>query len=136
MSDPLLVQYKILSEQRLHFGRLFWNSIAFLFALVLGSIAVFKGTYLLPQGGGLLAIGGVIALMSFVAERLRRLELRYESILEAIEQALLKQGHEGIQIAPKSGERGARFVITMALFVLGIMTLGLGALELFGLMHL
>ncbi|MEM7661467.1 MAG: hypothetical protein AAF292_04400 [Pseudomonadota bacterium] len=121
MSDPILVQYKVLSEQRLHFGRLYWQSVAFLFALLIGFFAVSNNSAIIPLPIGLALAGAVTILMGFVADRLRRLEGQYEDCLEAIENSLKQQGHHNIQIAPKSGKRGARFVITLGLYALGAM---------------
>lgn len=133
MSEALLVQYRVLSDQRLHFGRLFWQSIAFLFLLLLASMVVFTRTHIVPLWCALIGLGVVTLLMGFVAERLRKLEGRYEDLLEAIELSLQAQGHDGIQIAPKSGRRGARFVITLGLLILGMGIILLGLLELFAI---
>ena len=132
MDDPLLVQYQILSDQRLHFGRLFWQSIAFLFLLLLACTAVFKGLEILPDWGVLWGFGAVTILMGFVAERLRRLESQYEDLLETIETSLQAKGHVDIQISPRSGKFGSRFVITLGLFVLGAGLILLGFLAFFG----
>ncbi|MAN73033.1 MAG: hypothetical protein CME84_02955 [Henriciella sp.] len=129
MTDPLLTQYHLLSDQRLHFGRLYWQSIAFLFALLIGIAAVSRGMSLIPYSVGLIGCGAITALMGFVADRVRRLEGRYEDLLEAIEIELRQQGHAGIQTAPKSGSLGARFVITMGLYALGAGIILLGVLE-------
>lgn len=121
MSDPLLVQYQVLANQRIHFGRLFWQSIAFLFALLLSVAAIIDNPDILTAPPSLIASGGVTILMAFVAERLRRLEVRYETLLAAIEDALRDNGNQHIQQSPKSGKFGARMVITLALFMLGIL---------------
>ncbi|MEO0398189.1 MAG: hypothetical protein AAF224_02065 [Pseudomonadota bacterium] len=132
MNDPLLVQYKVLSDQMLHFSRLYWQSIAFLFALVLGAVAVFRDMAIVPYAAAIFIFAAICGLMGFVVDRLRKLEKRYENALEAIETALRAKGHSDIQIAPKSGAFGARFVVTMGLFVLSAALFALGAFELFG----
>lgn len=132
MQDPLLVQYQVLSDQRLHFGRLYWQSIAFLFALLLGGIAILEDLSILPLSIGLMLTASLCGLMGFVAHRLKRLEQRYEAALEAIEVALQEKGHSDIQVAPKSGQYGARFAVTIGLFALSAVLYVLSALELFG----
>lgn len=129
MSEPLLVQYQVLSEQRLHFGRLYWQSVAFLFALLLGSLAILPGTHWVPLDLMGYALGGVTILMGFVVDRVRKLEGQYEDKLEAIEKALQSQGHVDIQIAPKSGKYGARFVVTLGLYLLGAAIILLAAVN-------
>ncbi len=126
MTSPLLVQYQVLSEQRLHFGRLYWQSVAFLFVLLLAAAAIFKNS-----AGGYapafwLSSGAAAVLMSFVTERVRRLEGQYEARLEAIETALRNGGEQGIQLAPKAGKFGARVLVTAGLLILGLGLLALG----------
>ncbi|MEM5515343.1 hypothetical protein WNY37_00160 [Henriciella sp. AS95] len=119
MVEPLLIQYQVLSEQRLHFGRLYWQSVAFLFALLLASLAILPGTNWVPLDLLGYALGGITILMGFVVDRVRKLEGQYEDRLEAIEKALQSKGHIDIQIAPKAGKYGARFVVTLGLYLLG-----------------
>ena len=131
MTDPVLVQYQVLSEQRLHFGRLYWQSIAFLFALLIGFAAVSNNLSIIPFPMGLMIAGTVTALMGFVADRLRKLETLYEERLETIERSLQERGSDVIQIAPRSGKYGARFVITIGLYVLGASITSLGLWRMF-----
>jgi|GEM_PF-3026725 len=136
MENALLVQYQVLSQQRLHFGRLYWQSVAFLFVLLFGIFAVFTRAHFLPVSISLFFMASITLLMGFVAERLRLLERRYEDALEAIERTLQESGTKGIQIAPKSGKRGARFVITLGLFALGGLISLTTILNLLGLVTL
>ena len=68
--------------------------------------------------------------MAFVAERLRRLEAHYETLLKAIEDALRDNGNDQIQQSPTSGASGAHVVITLSMFLLGLLTLGKASLSL------
>ena len=58
MSDPLLVQYEVLANQRIHFGKLFWQSIAFLFALLLSLAAIIDDLNMLSTPPVLVVGGG------------------------------------------------------------------------------
>ena len=130
MSDPLLVQYQVLTNQRIHFGKLYWQSIAFLFALLLSSAAIIDDPNMLNAPAALVPGGAVIILMAFVAERLRRLEAHYERLLTAIEDALRDNGNDQVQQSPKSGAFGARVLITLLLFLLGLLALGKASIAL------
>jgi hypothetical protein len=126
MTSPLLIQYQVLSEQRLHFGRLYWQSVAFLFALLLAAAAIFKNAAGGYSPAFWLSAGTAAVLMSFVTERVRRLEGQYEARLEAIETALRNGGEPSIQLAPKAGKFGARVMVTAGLFMLGLGFFALG----------
>jgi hypothetical protein len=126
MTSPLLIHYQVLSEQRLHFGRLYWQSVAFLFALLLAAAAIFKNAAGGYSPAFWLSAGTAAVLMSFVTERVRRLEGLYEARLEAIETALRNAGEPSIQLAPKAGKFGARVMVTAGLFMLGLGLLALG----------
>ncbi|GAB5510048.1 MAG: hypothetical protein Rhims3KO_14490 [Hyphomicrobiales bacterium] len=125
--DALLVHYQILSEQRIHFSKLYWQSIAFLFALLVAGLALLKDEQIIPIWLCLIMSGGITILMGFIADRLRQLEARYEDCLEAIELSLQANGHSNVQLAPRAGQRGARVIVTYGLYALG------AALVLFGL---
>ena len=130
MTNPLLIQYQVLSEQRLHFGRLYWQSVAFLFALLLAAAAIFKGASSEYPASFWLGSGAAAVLMSFVTERVRRLEGQYEEHLEAIETSLRNAGEQGIQLAPRAGKFGARVVVTAGLLILGLGLFALGLASL------
>lgn len=126
MSEPLLIQYRVLSDQRIHFSRLFWQSIAFLFALLLAGFGIFRDEQFAPIWLVLIASGGITTLMGFTVDRLRQLEAQYEGHLRAIELSLQKSGHSDIQLAPQSAPKGARFIITLGLYALGATLILLG----------
>ena len=126
MHDPLLAQYAVLSERGLHFGRLYWQSIAFHLAMLLGAVAVFDDLYGPAFGVALFLAGLATVLMAFVAWRVWITEKKYEALLGAIEEALRAQGVTSIQTSPPSDKRGARFVVTLALAVFGVALVAVG----------
>ena len=129
MHDPLLAQYAVLSERGLHFGRLYWQSIAFHLVMLLGAAVVLDDLERPVLGIALILAGLATVLMAFVAWRVWITEKKYEALLGAIEEALRAQGVTSIQTSPPSDKRGARFVVTLALAVFGVALLafGLGA---------
>ena len=98
-SPPLQTQYTVLNDRRLHFGRMFWQNIAF---HIVGVLLVL---YLLIQMKAerpafivaLIVIGLATLLMNFNAHRLQRLEVIYETHLAAIETHWLATGEAGIK---------------------------------------
>jgi hypothetical protein len=128
MTTPLQTQYTVLNERRLHFGRMFWQNIAF---HIVGVLAVI---YLLIQMKperstdviALVAIGLATLLMSFIAHRLQRLEVIYENHLAAIETHWLATGEAGIQRPPVSGRFSSRLIVIWALGLAGLVFILLG----------
>jgi hypothetical protein len=133
MHDPLLAQYAVLSERGLHFGRLYWQCVAFHLVMLLGAAAVFGDPHRPGLGVALILAGLATVLMAFVVWRVWLTEKKYEALLGAIEEALRAQGLTSIQTSPRSDKRGARFVVTVALAVFGValLAVGLGA----GMLH-
>lgn len=126
MSEPLLIQYRVLSDQRIHFSKLFWQSIAFLFALLLAGFGIFGDEHFAPMWLVLIVSGSITTLMGYTVGRLRQLEAKYEGLLRAIELSLQNDGHSDIKLAPLSAPRGARFIITLGLYGLGVVLILLG----------
>ena len=128
MTTPLQTQYTVLNERRLHFGRIFWQIIAFHIMVVLVVL------YLLIQmkverpalSVALVAIGLATLLMSFIAHRLQRLEVIYETHLAAIEMHWLATGEAGIQRPPVSGRFSSRLIVIWALGLVGLVFILLG----------
>lgn len=132
MSNDLLTQYSVLSERRLHFGRMYWQNIAFHGAGLLAAAAIFK-----DLTGAWLAVVLVLAglatlLMGFIASRLRGLEVTYETLLGNIEDALIADGHKAVQKAPVSGRYGARYLVNLALGAAGLALIAWGVAVLLG----
>lgn len=132
MSDPLLTQYSVLSERRLHFGRMYWQNIAFHAAGLLGAAAIFKDSTGALLGGVLVLAGIATLLMGFIASRLRRLEVTYETLLGNIEDALIADGNKAVQKAPVSGPYGARYLVNLSLGGAGLALVIWGAAVLIG----
>jgi hypothetical protein len=126
MHDALLAQYAVLSERGLHFGRLYWQSIAFHLVMLLGSAAVFDDLDRRPLAFVLILAGLATVLMAFVAWRVWTTEKKYEALLGAIEEALRAKGVTSIQTSPLSDKRGARFVVTLTLAVFGVALVAVG----------
>jgi len=128
MTTALQTQYTALNERRLHFGRMFWQNIAF------HIIAVLLVLFLLVQVkadqpalmAALVAIGVATLLMSFIAHRLQRLEAIYETHLAAIETHWLAAGEIGIQRPPVSGRFSSRLIVIWALGLVGLLFILLG----------
>ena len=132
MTETLLTQYSVLSERRLHFGRMYWQNIAFHGAALLAAAAIFRSVTG-PWLGAILILAGLATLlMGFIASRLRGLEVQYETLLGKIEDALIAQGHEAVQKAPVSGRYGARFLVNLALAGAGLALIVWGFAVLLG----
>ena len=120
LNHLLVAQYKILSDQKLHFGKLYWQCVAIHIVGLIAVFAVFEDVVLRWLGETLVMIGFATILMGFIIHRLRNLEIQYETLLSNIEEELLKAGNLGVQRMPKSGRFGARFITNMAIYLLGI----------------
>ncbi len=119
MSDPLLAQYAVLSQRGMHFGRLYWQSIAFHVVMLLASAAVFRDLTGVWLGAALILAGLATLLMAFVVSRLWIQEGKYELLLANIETALRAQGLTDIQTSPAADRHGARYVMNIAIAMLG-----------------
>jgi len=120
MSDPLLVQYQVLAQRGMHFGRLYWQSIAFHLVMLLAATALFRDLSGAWLGGALLAAGSITFLMAFVVSRLWVQEKQFEALLTNLETELRGRGHAAIQTSPAAGRRGARYAVNLATGLLGV----------------
>ncbi|ESQ92776.1 hypothetical protein ABAC460_02785 [Asticcacaulis sp. AC460] len=133
MTKLLHTQYAALNERWLHFGRAFWQSIAFHIFCLIAVAFLLRGlglsTPLLGTAG--MALGTATVLMAFIAWRLQRLEVQYELHLRAIEDHWIANGEGGIQRPAVSGRFGSRLavVVALALFGAGLIVLGLVVLS-------
>ncbi|WP_240231742.1 hypothetical protein [Devosia lacusdianchii] len=115
-------QYAVVSRHRLHYGRLFFEVIAFgVIALLLGTIVALD----LPIAWRpILAIcgGGALLMTAFIAYRLNRQEEAYAALLVRIE-----QNQAGWQASPAIGGVSSRHLmpIGLALAAIAIAILGL-----------
>ncbi|EGF91847.1 hypothetical protein ABI_02790 [Asticcacaulis biprosthecium C19] len=132
MTQPLQTQYATLNDRRLHFGRAFWQSIAFHIACLIAVAFLLRGlnlsTPLLGAAGA--ALGMATLLMAFIAWRLQRLEVQYEFDLRAIEDHWIAAGETGIQRPAVSGRFGSRLAVVAALALFGAGLIGLGLVVL------
>lgn len=116
INDATLVQYRVLADHRLHFGRLYFQVIGLNLALVTGAltaIAVTRPIWL--AAAGLLA-GPILSGTALVAHRLHAQEESYASALRAIEQ------HEpGMITLPNPKRLGARRFVVLALVAAGLL---------------
>jgi hypothetical protein len=121
----LLVQYQVFAEQRRHFGRLFWLSIAFVLAMLLGVAAAFHD--LSTPAPAWLVLGGGIALVQtgYIAHRLRGREDAYEGLMRKLEEKLQAAGAACL-VAPVSKRGGARSMVTLSLAVAGLVATAAG----------
>lgn len=111
-----LFQYAILSDHRLHFGRLYFQVIGLNLSLVVvAGTAIAIGLPAWWTAARLIA-GGVLAGTGFVASRLHHQEELYASALRRIELA------ESRMVAiPASKRLGARQIVAISCVVIGIM---------------
>ncbi len=128
MTTPLQTQYTSLTERRMHFGRLFWQSVAFHIAGVMVAIYLINDTALLRPAiiGVFAAIGLATWLIAFIAYRLQSLEAVYEHHLAAIEAHWLETGETGIQRSPVSKPFSSRLMVVAALGLTGFVFVPLG----------
>ncbi|MBA3068229.1 MAG: hypothetical protein FP825_07105 [Hyphomonas sp.] len=120
MTGPLETQYTALTQTRLHFGRLYWLSVAFTL-VAFAVVAHAPGAPSFARPGLQVAILWMGALISW---RLYALEMRYEAQLAAIEQHWIQSGIAGVQPSPASDGRGSRLWTVLALAGLGLAVLG------------
>jgi hypothetical protein len=109
------MQYRVLADHRLHFGRLYFQVIGTNLALVTAAAtAIGIGK---PQWWTAARFLAGIVLMgtAFVAHRLRRQEALYASALEAIERE-----EEGMDQIPAAPRHGARQLVVAALIGTGL----------------
>lgn len=130
MSEPLLVQYEAFTHRSMHFGRLYWQSIAFHLLLLLAAAAIFRDLSGVALALALMLAGLATLLMAFVVRRLWTQEGAYDLLLTNIETALRAQGHVTIQPSPVAGRRGARYMVNLAIAGLGVVLIAAGLIVL------
>jgi len=120
-----LVQYRMLADHRLHFGRLCFQVIGLNLALVVGaSVAVAITRPLWLPAAGLLG-GLILSGTGLVAHRLHAQEETYASALRAIEQ------HQSGMVALSGPKQlGARRLVVLALAAAGFLLTSLGVFYL------
>lgn len=116
INDARLVQYRVLADHRLHFGRFYFQVIGLNLALITGvltAVAINRPLWL--AAAGLLA-GPILFGTALVAHRLHAQEESYASALRAIEQ------HEPSMVAlPGPKQPGARQLMVLALAAAGLL---------------
>jgi hypothetical protein len=108
-------QYLVFSRHRLHYGRLFFEVIAFtVVALLLGTIVALN---LPSRWWPWLAItgGGMLLATSFIAYRLNRQEAAYARLLSSIEQS-----RTGWLASPAVGGVSSRHMMPVGIALVGI----------------
>lgn len=115
-NDARVMQYRVLADHRLHFGRLYFQVIGLNLTLVTGvlvAIAIARPPWL--PAAGLLA-GLILFGTGLVAHRLHAQEESYASALRAIEQ------HEpGMVALPGQKQLGARRLVVLTLAAAGLL---------------
>lgn len=122
-ADPALrlAQYRAFAEARLHFSRLFFQTVAFVLSALIAAAFLFRDA---PDPGRswlLLAAGAALLQTAFISWRLRRTEGGYADRLALIE----GDGTDG-PAHPRSGPVGAKTTVTAALALAGLAATGLG----------
>lgn len=117
--DFRLAQYRAFSEARLHFSRLYFQTVAFiLLAGLLAAVLLRDATD--PWRGWLVLAAGVALIQTaFISWRLRRTEGLYEARLAALEV-------RGDPTTPTSGRFGAKSLVTVSLAVAGAALIAVG----------
>jgi hypothetical protein len=113
--DAKLIQYRVLADHRLHFGRLYFQVIGTNLALVTAAataIAIGRPAWWLAMR---LLAGLVLMGTGFVAYRLHHQEERYASALRAIEE------EEGLLSLRGTQRPGARRLVVIALVTIGLL---------------
>jgi len=112
--EARLVQYRVLADLRMHFGRLYFQVIGINLALATGAmlaIAIGKPAWWTPIQ---LLAGLVLVGTGFVAHRLHCQEERYAAAMREIE----KMESDMVQF-PDMQRHGARRLVVVALLVSG-----------------
>lgn len=112
-SDFRLAQYRAFSEARLHFSRLYFQTVAFI--LLAGLLAVVGlGDKVEPWRSWMMVAGGLALIQAgFISWRLRSTEVRYETLLRQLER-------DGDATTPASGRFGAKSLVTASLVLAGL----------------
>ncbi|GLV30206.1 hypothetical protein TomTYG75_27220 [Sphingobium sp. TomTYG75] len=111
-----LVQYRVLADHRLHFGRLYFLVIATNLAIVAGAataIAISRPSWWIAVR----FIAGIVLVgTSFIAHRLHHQEESYAAALRTIEQE-----EDSMLIFSSAGSFGARRLVAIALGAAGLL---------------
>lgn len=116
-----LAQYAAYGAARLHFSRLFFQTVAFVLAFVLAGAIGFRGVAEPLAAWLLIAAGLVLIQAGFITWRLLGHERAYERLLQRLEESF-----GGDLRQPASGRLGAKMVVVLSLLAAG------GALALAG----
>lgn len=116
INDAIIVQYRVLADHRLHFGRLYFQVIGLNLAIVTGvltAVAIDRPHWL--AAAGLLA-APILVGTALVAYRLHAQEESYASALRAIEHQ-----EPGMIALPNPKQLGARRLVVLALAAAGLL---------------
>lgn len=123
-SNEDAIQYRVFAEHRLHFGRLFFQVVAFGIILVLAEAAV--ATQWPATSVSIIVIGAGVTLLAtgFIAYRVYRQEEAYAHLLQTIETRT-----PNWIVGPEASRPSSRMLVAAGLAVLGlaVMVLGLWA---------
>jgi hypothetical protein len=120
-SDLRLAQYRAFAEARLHFSRLFFQTVAFVLSALIAAAFLFRDAPEALRPWLMLAAGAALLQASFISWRLRRTEGSYADRLGIIE----ADGPGGLA-HPRSGPLGAKTSVTIALAAAGLWAVGAG----------
>ncbi|WP_292065285.1 hypothetical protein [Brevundimonas sp. UBA7664] len=117
MTEPTLrlAQYRAFAEARLHFSRLFFQTVAFVLSALIAAAFLFRDAPEPVRSWLMLAAGAALLQTAFISWRLRRTEGSYADRLAQIE----GDGSEG-PAHPRSGPLGAKTSVTAALALAGV----------------
>lgn len=110
-----LAQYRAFAEARLHFSRLFFQTVAFVLSALIAAAFLFRDAPEPMRSWLLLAAGVALLQTAFISWRLRRTEGGYADRLAMIE----GDGSDG-PVHPRSGPLGAKTSVTAALALAGL----------------
>lgn len=118
--DPAfrLGRYRAFSEARLHFSRLYFQTVAFILLAGLLGAVLLRDAVGVWRGWLLVAAGLALVQTAFISWRLRQTEAQYETLLRALEVD---------PETPASGRFGAKTVVTPSLAVAGVALIAAGA---------
>ena len=124
MTEPTLrlAQYRAFAEARLHFSRLFFQTVAFVLSALIAAAFLFRDATGPARSWLLLAAGAALLQTAFISWRLRRTEGGYADRLAMIE----GDGSDG-PAHPRSGPLGAKTSVTAALALAGLAVAAAGA---------
>ena len=112
--DPAFraARYRAFSDARLHFSRLYFQTVAFILLVGLLAAVLLRDAPDAWRGWLLLAGGIAMIQTAFITFRLRRTEAQYEGLLRDLEGAA--------PATPLSGRLGAKTLVTVSLGIAGL----------------